>query len=87
MTARAIRLVSFLVLLVVLASGLSLLSSGSAIADASACRPAGYCLNERGLPGRGAGQGNYSPIRLAQFGHCRCCGRDENGHCNHQCCN
>ena len=49
---RASRLVSFLVLLVVLASGLSLVSSGSAIADAGACRPAGYCLNDRGLPSR-----------------------------------
>ena len=82
MTIRSTRLVACLVLLIVLASGASLASSGPAIA-ADGTRST-FCLTEHGLFSREARHSNYSNIRLAQ--HCRCCGKDENGHCNHQCC-
>jgi hypothetical protein len=85
MTNRFVRLVSFLVLLVVLAAGGSLASSQSAFAVDGAQRSSALCLNDQALPGRGARHGNYSPIRVAQI-HCHCCGWDENKHCNHQCC-
>jgi hypothetical protein len=86
MTTCSARLVSFLVLLVVLASGISSVSTGSAIAADGTGRPSTVCLTDHALLCRVIRQGNYSPIRMAQMQHCRCCGKDENGHCNHQCC-
>jgi len=85
MTARATRLVAFLVLLIVVACGVSLASLGPAVAADGMRSPSTFCLTEHVLFSRGTRHSNYSHIRMAQI-HCRCCGRDENGHCNHQCC-
>ena len=82
MTTRSTRLVAYLALFLALASGVPLASSGPAIAADGTLST--FCLTEHGLFSRGTHHSNYSNIRLAQ--HCRCCGKDENGHCNHQCC-
>ena len=75
MTTRSIRLVAYLTLLA-LGSGVSFASSGPVNVPAGNLAPAAFCpTNVR----------TYS--RIAQFGHCYCCGRDQYGHCNHQCCN
>ncbi len=86
MTTRTTRRVAYLVLIAAMASGISLASSGQAIAADSKALPATFCRTDHVLLCRGARHGNFSSIRLAQMFHCYCCGRDENGHCNHQCC-
>jgi hypothetical protein len=83
MTTRSTRLAAFLVLLIVLASGVSLASSGPALTTGG-MQTSTSCRTDHVLLIRGPRHTNYSPIRMAQ--HCRCCGKDENGHCNHQCC-
>jgi hypothetical protein len=69
MTTRSTRLVAHLVLLLALASGVSLASSGPAIAAKGKARLSTSCAGPC-VPGC----------------RCVCCGRDANGHCNHQCC-
>jgi hypothetical protein len=84
MTNRSFRFVAFLGLLIVLVSGASLASLSPANAADGITNATPICFTDNGLLGRSARQTNYSHIRLAL--HCYCCGRDENGHCNHQCC-
>lgn len=87
MTSRSTRLVAYLILFLVLASGVSFASSGSAIAADGKAPLSTVCLTDHVLLCRGTRHSDFSPIRLAQLLHCYCCGRDGNGHCNHQCCN
>jgi len=83
MTIRFIRLVVFLLPLLALSSGVSLAASSSAAVPAGNSSHAPFCPADSGV----AHQRTTHAYRVAQFGHCRCCGRDQNGHCNHQCCN
>jgi hypothetical protein len=87
MTTRSTRLVAYLILLLALASGVPLASSGPAIAADGKAPRSTFCRTDHVLLCRGTRHSNSSHIRLAQMLHCYCCGRDENGHCNHQCCN
>jgi len=78
MTARSIRLVAFLIPLVAFGAGESFASSERSSGtlkspQLAVCRPADSGIASRRTDGRIAFK-------------CRCCGRDENGHCNHQCC-
>jgi len=78
MTTRSIRLVALLMSLVAFGTGESFASSESTSGTVkrpqlAACRPTDPGLASRRTDGRIAFK-------------CRCCGRDENGHCNHQCC-
>jgi hypothetical protein len=82
MTTRSRRLVAYLVLLLAVGAGVSLASSGAATAADRIHPPAAICPIGWSFSHRG-------PIchsRIAQLLHCYCCGKDENGHCNHQCC-
>jgi hypothetical protein len=80
MSIRAKRLAPFLVLLVVVAAGGSLALNGSTTAPERAHRISTVCLIARA-----PGHEKACPVRTADL-HCHCCGTDENGHCNHQCC-
>jgi hypothetical protein len=81
MTTRSIRLVAYLVPL--LALGVSLASWGPAIAAAGNPPPAAFCPTDSSFAHRRTiHTSTHNRIAL----HCNCCGRDENGHCNHQCC-
>jgi hypothetical protein len=77
MAARFPRLAALLLL--ALAFGGSPASAADGKAPFSA-----FCPVDHALLCLGA-QGSRSPQTRLAF-HCRCCGRDENGHCNHQCC-
>jgi hypothetical protein len=84
MTIRFIGFGAYLALLLALGSGVSLASSDSNIVgDSVHHHSSTFCLIDSSIFDRGTIR-NYSPRRLAL--HCYCCGRDENGHCNHQCC-
>jgi hypothetical protein len=74
------RLLSALVLLGVVATGVSLALTGS---TDTVHRTSNVCLTTAIT--RVREHADYCPVRTAQL-HCHCCGRDENGHCNHQCC-
>jgi hypothetical protein len=83
MSIRSIRLAAYLVM--ALGAGASFASSGLA-ATADGIRPASnFCPADSRFSHRGITR-TSSQIRVAQQ-HCYCCGKDENGHCNHQCCN
>ena len=85
MATRSIRLFAYLVPLLTLGSGASLAASGPAIV-ADGTRPAAaLCFTDSSFAHRGASYTSFRK-RIAQL-HCQCCGKDENGHCNHQCCN
>jgi hypothetical protein len=72
MTIRSTRLVACLVPLLALGSAAPLASSSLAfIAHVTQPNSLVCPSSQRGI---------------AQNLHCRCCGWDENGHCNHQCC-
>jgi hypothetical protein len=85
MTTRSARLVAFLVPLLVLGFGVSLASSGPAIVADGIHPSSPLCLAGSSLLHRRTTLA-CSNQRIAQL-HCYCCGKDENGHCNHQCCN
>jgi hypothetical protein len=85
MTTRSTRLVAYLVLFLALGSGVSLASSSPAIVADGIRSSSTFCLTDSSFAHRGTIH-TFSHYRIAQFGHCYCCGRDENGHCNHQCC-
>jgi hypothetical protein len=85
MTTRAIRLLAFLLPLLALGSVVSLASSGLAIVGDGNPPAAALCPTDSNLTLRRTIH-TSTHSRIAQFGKCRCCGRDENGHCNHQCC-
>ena len=82
MGARLTRLAAFLLLAA--ASGASPASSGPAFAAGGKAPFSAFCPADPALLCTGA-QVSRSPQTRLAF-HCRCCGRDENGHCNHQCC-
>ena len=85
MAARPIRLFAYLVAFLTLGSGISLAASGPAAVAEGTQPPAALCFTDSSFAHRGA---SYTSFRkhIAQL-HCQCCGKDENGHCNHQCCN
>jgi hypothetical protein len=85
MTARSTRLITCLVALFVLSFGVSLALSGAAMAANGVPASAKLCVADAGLAEHRAL--TCSNQRIAQLPHCSCCGTDENGHCNHQCCN
>ena len=71
MTIRSIHIAAYLVLLL-----------GSGVALASSAPPAPFCPTDAT---RQCTIRQSSHNRLAQNGHCYCCGRDSEGHCNKQC--
>jgi hypothetical protein len=83
MTIRSIRLVAYLVL--ALGAGVLVASSAPATAADGIRNASNFCVADSNFSHRGTIRAS-SQIRVAQQ-HCSCCGRDENGHCNHQCCN
>jgi len=85
MTTRSSRLVAYLVLLLALGAGVSLASSSVAIAADGIHRPTAICPVGSSFSHRGTIHAACHS-RTAQLLHCYCCGKDENGHCNHQCC-
>jgi hypothetical protein len=85
MTIRFIRLAAYLVLLLALGAGISFASSGLATAADGIHPASNFCVADSGFSHRGTIRAS-SLIRVAQQ-HYTCCGRDENGHCDHQCCN
>jgi hypothetical protein len=85
MTIRFIRLAAYLVLLLALGAGMSFASSGLATAVDGIHPASNFCVADSSFSHRGTIRAS-SWILVAQQ-HCTCCGRDENGHCNHQCCN
>jgi hypothetical protein len=85
MATRSIRLVAYLVLLLALGCGVSLAASGPAIVAGGIHPPSNFCLTPSRFDHRGTINASYHS-RFAQLLHCVCCGKDENGHCNHQCC-
>jgi hypothetical protein len=80
-TTRSIRLAAHLLLLLALSTAASLASPAPVSIAAGHSTPVAVCPAEYS-----------SALRRAISTHtrvafkCRCCGRDENGHCNHQCC-
>jgi hypothetical protein len=74
MTTRSIRLVAYLVPLLVLGSEASLASSGPPIVGIGSHLPSAFCLSNASNAHRGAIP-SFSPYRIAQFGHCSCCGK------------
>jgi hypothetical protein len=85
MTARPARLLAYLLLLLALSAGISLASSGAAIAADGNHSPTAICLTGSSFSHPGTSHAACHS-RTAQLLHCYCCGKDENGHCNHQCC-
>jgi hypothetical protein len=81
MTARAIRLVVCLISLLALGSGVSLASPGQVNVAGGHPLVGAFCPVDSSLAHRRA-----TPAHDRVALHCYCCGRDENGHCNHQCC-
>jgi hypothetical protein len=83
MNIRSIRLVTLLVPVLAVGTGVSLASSGSAGVVAGNPQSAAFCpADSRFVQPRTNNTPTHGRIAL----HCHCCGRDENGHCNHQCC-
>jgi len=82
MTTRSARLFKVLGLVFVLGVGVSL-ASGLASVTSNSHAASSICTGDSG---RGIFY-PHSPLRIAQYAHCQCCGWDDNGHCNHQCCN
>jgi hypothetical protein len=80
MIARAIRLAAYFVPLPAL--GLAIALAGPATAGES-LRFASLCPSDSGL----AQRVTLRPLEQDRLAlHCKCCGWDENKHCNHQCC-
>ena len=85
MITRFAHFAAYLVLLLAASSGVSLASSGPTIVVRGADAPATFCPTNASFTHRGASYTSFHN-RIVQI-HCYCCGKDENGHCNHQCCN
>jgi hypothetical protein len=83
MNMRSIRVVAFLIPLLTVGGGVALASSGSAGVGAGNSSSAAFCPADLSSGHRRASHASTHG-RLAL--HCYCCGKDENGHCNHQCC-
>jgi hypothetical protein len=83
MSARSIRLAGCLVALLALGTGVSFAASGPAKVAAANPAPVAFCPTDPSFAQRrNICISTHDRIAL----HCRCCGTDENGHCNHQCC-
>jgi hypothetical protein len=85
MTTRSRRLAANLALLLALAAAVSLASSGAATAADRIHPSTAICPVDSSFSHRGTIDAACRS-RTAQLLHCYCCGKDENGHCNHQCC-
>jgi hypothetical protein len=85
MIARSTRRIACLIALLVLGFGASLPTSGAAIAADGVPSSSRLCVADARLADQRILA--CSNQRFAQLPHCSCCGTDENGHCNHQCCN
>lgn len=85
MTTRSIRLVAYLVPLLAFGYGVALASASPAIVADGIHSVSTFCPTDSSFAHR-VTMRKSSHHRIAQL-HCYCCGRDENGHCNHQCCN
>jgi|tagenome__1003787_1003787.scaffolds.fasta_scaffold15147456_1 hypothetical protein len=70
------------VLLLTWGVAVSIMSWSSDIVTTGNPVPAAFCATHSGSTQQEA---RISSKNRAAF-KCRCCGRDENGHCNHQCC-
>jgi hypothetical protein len=82
MAARAVRLAACLIPLLALGSGISLASPGPVDVAGGHPTTAAFCAVDWTATHRRATPSARDRVAL----HCYCCGRDENGHCNHQCC-
>ncbi len=82
MRIHSIRLVAYLVPLFVASTGASLASSAPVGVVAGHATSIAFCPADASVVGQRATTSPRTRLALK----CRCCGRDENGHCNHQCC-
>lgn len=83
MITRSIRVVAFLTPLLVIATQASLASSEPTNAAFKTPHVAAFCPADPAVaPRRTDRPSTHNRIAFK----CRCCGRDDNGHCNHQCC-
>jgi hypothetical protein len=78
MTTCSIRLVAYLVLLLALGTGVSLAASGPTKVAAANPAPVAFCPTGPSLAQR---RTIHTSTHNRITFHCRCCGRDENGHC------
>ena len=85
MPRRSARLFTYCFPILALCAALSLASSGLAVATEGVQPPLKLCLADSNFAHRATIRASFHN-RFAQLQHCRCCGKDENGHCNHQCC-
>jgi hypothetical protein len=85
MTRHSTRLLAYLFPILALGAAISFAPSGPAFAANGIQPPANFCLADSGFAHRATIRASFHN-RFAQLQHCRCCGKDENGHCNHQCC-
>jgi hypothetical protein len=84
MTRRSTRLLAYFFPILALCAAISLAPSGPAVAADGIQPPANFCRADSSFARRATIRASLHN-RFAQL-HCSCCGRDENGHCNHQCC-
>jgi hypothetical protein len=85
MPRRSTHLLAYLFPILALCAAISLAPSEPAVAAEGIQPPANFCLADSSFAHRAAIRASFHN-RFAQLQHCRCCGKDENGHCNHQCC-
>jgi len=78
MTTRSIRPVAYLVALLALGTGVSLAASGPAKVAAANPAPVAFCSADSSFAQR---RTIHTSTHNRIAFHCRCCGRDENGHC------
>jgi hypothetical protein len=81
MASRSAYVVACMAALLAFGTASSFASSDPLGVGAARLASAAYCPVDARSAQRRAGAAS---VRIAL--HCRCCGRDENGHCNHQCC-
>jgi hypothetical protein len=85
MPRRSTHLLAYLFPILALCAAISLAPSEPAVAAEGIQPPANFCLADSSFAHRATIRASFHN-RFAQLQHCRCCGKDENGHCNHQCC-
>ena len=82
MSVTSIRFLACLASLYFVGVGASSASSYAPVVGAAPSRAA-ICT---AASSAGGAQASHSSPRMRVAWHCYCCGRDSNGHCNHQCC-
>ena len=82
MTVRSIGLAGGFVLILTLNTSVSFASSDRVVASAGNSVAASYCPSVASDQRPTVKMSTRDRLAL----HCKCCGTDENGHCNHQCC-